>query len=62
MGDIHGSGIVSSAADMLCMSVVRGMRRVGEVCEICMARGSEWMRGLGFTNPVGTWGMLDVCL
>ena len=23
-----------------------------------------WMRGLslGFTNPVGTWGVLDVCL
>ena len=27
-------------------------------------RGGEWMRGLGvgFTNPVGTWGVLDVCL
>ena len=26
--------------------------------------GAEWMRGLGlgFTNPVGTWRMLDVCL
>ena len=26
--------------------------------------GSEWMRGLdlGFTNPVGTEGVLDVCL
>ena len=28
--------------------------------------GGEWMRGLGlgsgFTNPVGTWGVLDVCL
>ena len=25
---------------------------------------SEWMRGsgLGFTNPVVTWGVLDVCL
>ena len=25
-------------------------------------RGGEWMRGLGFgfTNPVGTWGMLYV--
>ena len=24
----------------------------------------EWMRefGLGFTNPVGSWGVLDVCL
>ena len=27
-------------------------------------RGGEWMRGLGFgfTNPVGTWGVLDMCL
>ena len=26
--------------------------------------GGEWMRelGLGFTNPVGTGGVLDVCL
>ena len=26
--------------------------------------GGEWMRGLGlgFTNHVGTWGVLDVCL
>ena len=42
------------------------------VCEMCMclARGSvggeggEWIKGLGlgFTNPVGTGGVLDVCL
>ena len=27
-------------------------------------RGVNWMRGLvlGFTNPVGTGGVLDVCL
>ena len=27
-------------------------------------RGGEWMRGLGlsFINPVGTGGVLDVCL
>ena len=36
---------------------------------MCLPRGvggegGEWMRGLGlgFTNPVGTWGVLDVCL
>ena len=45
---------------------------VGGVCEMCMClalggvggeRG-EWMRGLGlvFTNPVGTGGVLDMCL
>ena len=30
----------------------------------CGCRGGEWMRdlGLGFTNPVGTRGMLDMCL
>ena len=53
------------------MSVVRGMRRVDGVCEMCMclARGGvggeegEGMRGLGlgFTNPVGTGEVLDVC-
>ena len=51
---------------------MRGMRGVGRVCEmcICLARrsvggeGGEWMRGLGlgFINPVGTGGVLDVCL
>ena len=39
---------------------MRGMRGVGGVCEMCMARvvweeRGEWMRGLGlgFTKPVG---------
>ena len=32
----RGSGIVSSAAVVLGMSVVRGMRGVGELCEMCM--------------------------
>ena len=71
-GDTRGSGIVSSAADVLGMSVVRGMRGIGGVCEMCMClargdvgeEGGEWMRGLdlGFTNPVGTGGVLYVCL
>ena len=28
------------------------------------SRGGEWMRGLGvgFTSPVGIWGVWDVCL
>ena len=53
VGGTRGSGIVSSAADVLWMSVVRGMRGVGGVCEMCLARGDvggEWIRGL------------DVCL
>ena len=41
VGGTRCSGIVSSTADVLWMSVVRGMRRVGGVCEMCMglARG-----------------------
>ena len=31
-----GSGIVSSTAHVLGISVVRGMRGVGGVCEMCM--------------------------
>ena len=72
VGGTCGPGIVSSAAYVLWMCVVRGMRRVGGACEMCMcmARGSvggeegEWVRGLGlgFTNLVGTGEMLDVCL
>ena len=69
LGSTHGLGIVSSEAGVLWMSVVRGMREVGGVCEMwmCMARGGvggEMMRGLGlgFTNHVGTGGVLDICL
>ena len=50
-------------------SIVRG---VGRVCDMCMClawggmggEGGEWKRelGLGFTNPVGTVGVLDMCL
>ena len=36
VGGTRGSGIVSSAADVLGMSVVHGMRGVGGVCEMCM--------------------------
>ena len=41
MGGTRGSGILSSAVDM------RGMRRVGEVCEMCMcfARSGVWEEG-----------------
>ena len=61
MAGTCGSGIVSSAADML------GMGGVGVVCEMCMCLalggvGGEWIIGLGFTNLVETGGVLDVCL
>ena len=72
VGGTRGSCIVYSAADVLCMSVVRGMRGVGGVGDMCVClarvawveRGGKWMRGLGmgFTNPVGTRGVLDVRL
>ena len=63
MSGTRGSGVLSSTGDVL-------VRVVGGVCDMCMARGgvggegSEWMRelGLGFTNLVGTGGVLDTCL
>ena len=63
----RGSGVLSSTGDVLEMSVVRG---VGGVCDMCLAQsgvggeGGEWTRelGLGFTHPVGTAGVLDMCL
>ena len=40
----RGAGIVSSTADVLWMSVVRGMKDVGGVCEMCMCMhiGCVW--------------------
>ena len=45
VGGTRGSGIVSSAADVMWMSVVHGTRGVGKVCEmcICLARGAAWV-------------------
>ena len=72
MGGTRGSAIVSSEYDVLEMSVVRGVRGLGGVCEMCMClsraewevRGGECVTGLGlgFTNPVGIGGVWDVCL
>ena len=40
----RGSGIVPSATDVLWMGVVRGMRGVGGVCEMCMCLARvAWM-------------------
>ena len=69
MSGTRGSGVLSSIGDVLEMSVVRGISGVCDMC-MCLARGGvggeggEWMRELvlGFTNPVGTGGVLDVCL
>ena len=69
MSGTHGSGVLSSTGDVLDMSVVRG---VGGMCDMCMClardgvggEGGEWMRELclGFTTPVGTGRVLDVCV
>ena len=41
VGGTRSLGVVSSVADVLGLSMVRGMRGVGGVCEmgICLARG-----------------------
>ena len=40
----RGSGIVSCAADVLCMSMVCGMRGIGGVCEmLCVWLGPVWV-------------------
>ena len=44
VGGTRGLGIVSSADDVLGMSVVRVMRVVGGVCEMCMC--SYWYGGV----------------
>ena len=51
---------MSSAADVLAMSVVRGTRGVGGVCEMCMClvRGSvggEWIRGVDKRSGFGLY-------
>ena len=43
-----GPGSVSSAADLLWMSMVRGMRGVGGLCEMCMCWGGGVRRWRGW--------------
>ena len=64
MGGTHDSGGVPRADDVLEMSVLHGVRVVGGVCVWLGAGVGEWVRGLslGFTNPVGTGGVWDMCL
>ena len=50
VGGTRGSGIVLSVDDVLWMSVVRGMRGVGGVCEMsmcmCLARSGVGGQGV----------------
>ena len=60
---IVDSGIVSNADDVLEMCVLRGVRDVGGMCVIYMARGGSYgVRGLGFgfTHSVGTGGVWNM--
>ena len=41
MGGTHGSGVLSSARDVLEMSVVRGVCGVCDMC-MCLSRGRCW--------------------
>ena len=50
VGGTCSSGFVSSAADVLWMSVMRGMRGVGEVCEICMCLARDGVGGEGVSG------------
>ena len=55
VGGTRSSDNVYSAADLLLgMSVARGMRGVGGVCEMCMSWGGHWIRGLGLACG-GVW-------
>ena len=65
MGGTRGSSVLSSAGDVLEMSVVRG---VGGVCDMCMCLTLGGVGGvevgglgLGFTNP-GKIGGSGICV
>ena len=50
IGHVDGtrvSGIMSREADVLVISVVRGMRGVGEVCDMCMCLARGGVGGQG---------------
>ena len=50
VGGTRGSCFVSSAADVLWMCVVRGMRGVGGVCEMCMCLDRGGVGGEGVSG------------
>ena len=50
VGGTHGSGIVSSGTDVLGMSVVRGIRGVGGVWEMCMCLARGCVGGEGVSG------------
>ena len=50
VGGIRGSYIVSSAVDIPWMSVARGMREVGGVCDMCMCLARDGVGGEGVSG------------
>ena len=50
VGGTRGSSIVSSEANVLGMSVVRGMRGVGGVCDMCMYLARGGVEGEGVSG------------
>ena len=50
VGGTRGSGIVSSTANVLVMSVVCGTRAVGGVCGMCMYLALSGMGGDGVSE------------
>ena len=50
LGGTRGSGIVSSATDVLGMSVVCGMRGVGGLSEMCMCLTRGMVEGEGVSG------------
>ena len=59
---VNVSNVVSNACNEPNSCVVQPIGVFGS--GRCRCRGGEWMGelDLGFTNPVGTMGVLDVCL
>ena len=72
MGGTRGLGIMSSAADVLWINVLRGMRGVGGVCEMCMclaravwvkrgvSGGEDWVWALPILWEQGSVGRVCV--
>ena len=56
VGGTGGSGIVSIASDVLWMSVVRRIRGVGGVGEMCMCLARVERIGFVFYQSCGNWG------
>ena len=54
VGGARGSRIGSNAVDVLGMSVLRGMRGVGGVCEMCMCLAHSHTSNINITSVLHT--------